>query len=54
MDLHMGRAAPRSNDEGTALFAYKRGVGCSEETGADLNPFWGVTCAPSERRAAGG
>ena len=52
MDLHMGRAAPRSNDEGTALFACKRGVGCSEEAGADLNPFWGVVCAPSERRAA--
>ena len=42
MDLHMGRAAPRSNDEGTALFACKRGVGCSEEAGADLNPFLGV------------
>ena len=54
MDLQMGRAAPRLKDEGTALFAYKRGVGCSEETGADLNPFWGVACAPSERRAAGG
>lgn len=42
MDLHMGRAAPRSNDEGTALFACKRSVGCSEEAGADLNPFWSV------------
>ena len=52
MDLHMGRAGPRLKDEGTALFAYKRGVGSSEETGADLNPFLGVACAPSERRAA--
>ena len=45
MDPHMGRAAPRLKDEGTALFAYKRGVGCSEETGADLNPFLGVARA---------
>ena len=53
MDPHMGRAAPRLKDEGTALFACKRSVGCSEETGADLNPFLGVALLlPSGARRA--
>lgn len=54
MDLHMGRAAPRSNDEGTALFACKRSVGCLEEVGADLDPFgvWPVR-VPSGVRQGG-